>query len=291
MRRVLLLCFAVAFALFAVAGAAQPALPDLPALLARVGAAVERYYTRAQSIICLETVRLQSIGRDLTPDMTLSRLLTYELRVQWDQASNGDTPAATVQRELLKINGRAPGAKDKPKCMDPTAVSPDTLAMLLPAVQATYLFTAAGRTRFKGRDAVLIDYKPREREPVSVKPHEDIEECWRLENMDGYVRGRVWIDTETDEVLRLDQHLTGFVDFTVPPDRKHGMDSVHAVFERFDMSIVFGPIRFMDPDETLTLPVSVDSLQVTRNVGVNMRETRRFTDYRRFLTGGRIVEQ
>jgi len=291
MRRVLLLCFAIAFAPFAVAGADQPALPDLPALLARVGAAVERYYTRAQSIICLETVRLQSIGRDLTPDMTLSRLLTYELRVQWDQAANGDTPAATVQRELLKINGRTPGAKDKPKCMDPTAVSPDTLAMLLPAVQPTYLFTAAGRTRFKGRDAVLIDYKPREREPVSVKPHEDIEECWRLENMDGYVRGRVWVDTETDEVLRLDQHLTGFVDFTVPPDRKHGMDSVQAVFERFDMSIVFGPIRFTDPDETLTLPVSVDSLQVTRNVGVNMRETRRFTDYRRFLTGGRIIEQ
>jgi len=291
MRRALLLCFAVAFAPFAVARADQPALPDLPALLARGGAAVERYYTRAQSIICVETVRLQSIGRDLTPDMTLSRLLTYELRVQWDQASNGDAPAATVQRELMKINGRVPGPKDKPKCMDPTAVSPDTLAMLLPAVQPTFVFTAAGKTRFKGRDAVLIDYKPREREAVSVKPHEDIDECWRLENMDGWVRGRVWIDTETDEVLRLDEHLSGFVDFTVPPDRKHGLDSVRAVFERFDMSIVFGPIRFNDPDETLTLPVSVDTLQVTRNIGVNMRETRRFTDYRRFLTGGRIVEQ
>jgi hypothetical protein len=291
MRRALLLCFAVAFAPFAVAGADQPALPDLPALLARVGAAVERYYTRAQSILCVETVRLQSISRDLMPDLTLSRQLTYELRVQWDQSSGGETPQAVVQRELLKINGRTPGPKDKPKCMDPTAVSPDTLAMLLPAVQPTFVFTAAGKTRFKGRDAFLIDYKPREREPVSVKPHEDIEECWRLENMDGYVRGRVWIDAETDEVLRLDQHLSGFVDFTVPPDRKHGMDSVHAVFERFDMSIVFGPIKFTDPDETLTLPVSVDMIQVTRNIGVPLRETRRFTDYRRFLTGGRIVEQ
>src|SRR5262249_3542380 len=214
MRRALLLCFAVVVAPLAVAGADQPALPDLPALLARVGAAVERYYARAQSIICVETVRLQSIARDLTPDMSLSRLLTYELRVQWDQATNGDTPAAVVQRELLKINGRTPGPKDKPKCMAPTAVSPDTLGMLLPGVQPTFVFTAAGRTRFKGRDAFLIDYKPREREPVSVKPHEDIDECWQLENMDGYVRGRVWIDTETDEVLRLDQHLSGFIDFT-----------------------------------------------------------------------------
>ena len=32
------------------------------------------------------------------------------------------------------------------------------------------------------------------------------------------------------------------------------------VFERLDSSIVFGPITFTDPDETLTLPISVDSL-------------------------------
>src|SRR5262245_15609233 len=108
MRRVLLLCFTVAFSPSAVAGAQKAGSPDLASLLVRVGAAVERYYARAQSIICIENVRRQSIGYDLMPDAGLSRQLTYELRVQWDQASNGETPPAVVQRELLKIGSRAP---------------------------------------------------------------------------------------------------------------------------------------------------------------------------------------
>jgi hypothetical protein len=55
---------------------------------------------------------------------------------------------------------------------------------------------------------------------------------------------------------------------------------------------VFGPITFADPDETLTLPISVDSLTVVRNAGTpRVRKTQRFSNYRRFITGGRIVDQ
>jgi hypothetical protein len=109
--------------------------------------------------------------------------------------------------------------------------------------------------------------------------------------MPGHTRGRIWIDAETDEVLRLDEHLNGFVDVTLPPDRKHGRGPQPVVFERLDSSIVFGPVRFTDPDETIVLPVSVDSLTIARNAGTpRVRKTQRFSDYRRFITGGRVVE-
>lgn len=291
MRRALAIGLAVAFMPFAVVGAQKSAVPDLGALLERVGLAVERYYARAQSIICVETVRIQSLGFDLIPDTSVGRQLTYELRVAWADAENGQTPDAVVQRDLLKINNRAPRPKDKPECLDPSAVSPDTLEMLLPSKQADYVFTSAGSTRLKNRDALLVDYKARRNGPVSATAHEDREDCFKID-MPGHTKGRIWIDAQSDEVLRLDEHLNGFVDVTLPADRKRSRGPQPVMFERLDSSIVFGPITFADPDETLTLPISVDSLTVVRNAGTpRVRKTQRFSNYRRFITGGRIVDQ
>jgi hypothetical protein len=291
MRRALLLGLALAFTPFVIVGAQKSAPIDLTALLTRVGAAVERYYARAQSIICVETVRIQSLGFDLIPDTSAARQLTYELRVAWSDAENGETPEAVVQRDLLKINSRAPRPKDKPECLDPSAVSPDTLEMLLPSKQADYMFTAAGSTKFKGREALLVDYKSKQNGPVSATAHEDREDCWRID-MPGHTKGRVWIDAQNDDVLRLDEHLNGFVDITLPADRKRSRGPQPIVFERLDTSVVFGPITFTDPDETLTLPISVESLTVVRNAGTpRVRKTQRFSNYRRFITAGRIVDQ
>jgi hypothetical protein len=291
MRRAWLTGLTLLLAPFIALSAAQTVKPDLGDMLARVGAAVERYYARAQSIICVETVRIQSLGYDLVPDTSMGRQLTYELRVAWGESENGQTPEAVVQRELIKIGGRAPRPKDKPQCLDPTEVSPDTLEMLLPAKQADYLFTAAGSSKFKGRAALLIDYKARVDGPVKATAHEDREDCFSID-MPGHSKGRVWIDAETDEVLRLDEHLNGFVNVTLPGDRKKGRDPQPVVFERLDSSIVFGPVTFTDPDEKLTLPISVDSLTVARNAGTpRVRKTQRFSNYRRFITGGRIVDQ
>ena len=46
----------------------------------------------------------------------------------------------------------------------------------------------------------------------------------------------------------------------------------------------------MDPDELLLLPARVESVTFIRNSAVpRVRVTRTFTDYRRFLTGGRVL--
>ena len=47
---------------------------------------------------------------------------------------------------------------------------------------------------------------------------------------------------------------------------------------------------FRDPDEVLLLPVSMIEMRETRGAcGPRLRTTTEYTDYRRFLTGGRIV--
>ena len=60
--------------------------------------------------------------------------------------------------------------------------------------------------------------------------------------------------------------------------------------ERHDSSICFREVKFDDPQETLTLPRLVETTSIWRRSGiVRNRRTQEFSDYRRFITGARIV--
>ncbi|PYR38613.1 MAG: hypothetical protein DMF89_19915 [Acidobacteria bacterium] len=277
-------------AVMALAGAGRPATgqgsEDVLALMTRLGVSVERYFRRAQSIICLETVRLQSLGPDLSSDGSSPRQLSYELRVAWEPLS-GDRPEATVVRQLLKVNGRAPRAKDEPGCMDPRSVSPEPLSMFLPAQQPDYVFTLAGRARVRGRAAVMIDYRSREQGPIAVAFRK---ECFSID-LPGRARGRVWVDVDTDDVLRLDEHLTGMFDVPLPREHQTRSGPTSVTVERLDSSILYRPVTFRDPDEIVMLPHSIDTLTVVRHSGVpRLRTNQTFSNYQRFVTTGRVVQ-
>lgn len=276
----------------AVRGAeSQSLVPDISALLAEIGSSVERYYARARSLVCLEEVRMQTLGYDLAADQSTARRLTYELRVAWESSTDGGLPVATVQRELIMVNNRPPRPKDKPACNDPTPVSPDTLEMLLPAKQAEYTFSYAGRGRMDGRPAVMLDYKAKKAGPITVSAREAKEDCWRVD-MPGRMRGRIWIDGETSDVLRLDEHLMSMVDITLPANARRRLAPLPVTFERLDSSTRFRPVTFADPDETIVLPASAESVTVIRNSGVpRLRTAQKFSNYRRFTTEGRIVQE
>ncbi len=49
------------------ASAAQQPSPDLDILLTRIGEQIERYYQRAQNLICTERVTAQPVGIDSAP--------------------------------------------------------------------------------------------------------------------------------------------------------------------------------------------------------------------------------
>jgi hypothetical protein len=101
----------------------------------------------------------------------------------------------------------------------------------------------------------------------------------------------VWVDADTGDVLRLDEHLNGMFDFTIPRQHRVPGGAMSVSIERLDSSIVYRAVAFTDPDETILLPASIDTLTVVRNAGVpRLRTTQQFSNYQRFVTGGRVVQ-
>jgi len=283
----------IAFAASALAARADTA-SDLTAVLARVGERVADYYKRGQSIVLREKSTVLDIRHDFSPD-GFSRVTEYELHVEPNADADG-AAGGNIVRELLKINGRVPKAsdrKDRNGCTDSNPVSPEPLAFLLAGNRGDYSFTSAGPGKGKDRNALLIDF-------VSARPEGDgklVEDpnghpdCYSF-SIPVTIKGRLWVDTETFAVLRLEQHISGPGDIRVPPDqqRKHNLPD-RIVIERHDTTIRYNKVSFKDPEETLVLPESIDTLIVIRNGLQSVRKRQQFSEYRRFLTGGRIVKE
>ena len=127
---------------------------------------------------------------------------------------------------------------------------------------------------------------------VAVSEVEGKEDCISYA-VNGGVRGRLWLDPDTHEVLRLDEGLAGLVEIPMPRRvalRPGGTD--RWTIERMDTSIRFKAVTFADPDETLVLPVSSSQLRITRGAGQpRLRTVTEYARYRRFLTGARVLPQ
>ena len=253
--------------------------------MSRVSDYVEQYYTRAQSIITTESVTVQQIKRDMSFD-GFARRLVYELRVEWDPSITGDRSPATVTRELVSVNGKPPKPGDKPECLDPKSISPEPLAFLLPDRRHKYSFISAGLGRVDGRETVMVDYRALE---VGKPVVEWTDECVSVD-VPGKFRGRLWADPLNATVVRLDEQLMGMVDLPVPRKHQRINGALFITLERADTSIRYRPVTFADPDETLMLPTEIRSVSIWRNAGsVGNLVTQSFSNYRRFVTGGRIV--
>jgi hypothetical protein len=253
--------------------------------VSRVGDYVERYYARAQNIVVEESVAIQPLGLDLRND-GFARRLTYELRVEWNPDADDDDSPARVTRQLLAINGRPPKPGQEPECLDPRSTSPEPMAFLLPDRRDKFVFKAAGLGRVGDRTAVMIDYR-------SVRPEEPKVE-WKKEcvsiDLPGRARGRIWADPQTFEILRLDEGIIGLVDIAVPHQQQRNGGSTSMTIERADSSIRYRRVPFTDPDETILLPSSIETITIVRNSGSpRVRISQTFGNYRRFVTGSRIV--
>lgn len=254
--------------------------------LSRVGNRVREYYSRAQSIICTERVRVQPVrGGDLTPD-GFGRVLEFELRVDWDASADSDEPPeARIIRELRKVNGRAARPKDEPGCLDPKSGSLEPLAILLPHHRDEYTFAWTGLGRLKDKRTMMLDYKSRAAGAIQGTWKGD---CVSID-APGRTKGRIWVDEATNDVLRLDEQLTGQFEYRVPREHWGFIGPQSWTIERADSSIRYRAVPFHDPEETILLPESVDSLTVFRGAQ-SYRISQTFADYKRFITGARIVK-
>ena len=286
------LTVAVCLAALGSAAAAQSeSAPSLTAVLQHAGERVARYLTRAQSLVCLEVVYLQPLTPTWSTD-GFGRTVESELRLSWPGGAEKASADAQTVRQVIRVNGGRPRRDDWRNCTTPEQESeePQALSLLLPAERADYRFTLAGEGRVDRRRAIMIDY--RRLSPASVESGmvEGREDCVSFD-IEGGMRGRLWIDAETFDVLRLDRNLSGMIEIPLPrPVRMRPGSPVSWTMERWDTSIQFKSLTFSDPDETLVLPVSSSSLQITRGAGTpRLRTTTEYRNYQRFLTGGRVV--
>ena len=265
---------------------ATPALPDA-ALLARIGERVAAYYQRAERLICIERSSVVPIASGgIVPDF--ARTVESEVRIEID-----DELVPRVTRQVQRINGREPRERDKTDrsgCTDPTPLSPELLAFLLPHQRDNYRFTSLRDGRERDRAALVIDFASARRtsRPELIEDEYGHDDCFDWTGPMA-VAGRLWVDAETHDVLRLDRRIGGPTDVRVPPrlQSKYHFPNWLTI-DRDDMTLRFKPVKFSDPEETMLLPESIESLTIVRTRLQSTRRTQVFSNYRRFLTSGRI---
>ncbi len=267
--------------------AADPAA--LADVLRRVGERVEQYFARAQSIVCIEVVGLMPVD---SVGLSRGRTVESELRLSWEPSDENPIPIeARMLRQVIKVNGHAPRKNDRENCTSPEQQTSEVqpLSMLLPQQRDEYTFKLAAPGRVDNRVAIVIDYRMVDKPTVKSELIGDNEDCVSFE-LDGGMRGRIWIDAETFDVLRMDQGLMGLIDVPLPRKAASRARWGSWTMERWDTSIRFKPVTFQDPHETLVLPASATSFRITRGAGTpRMWTSTQYSSYRRFITGARIL--
>jgi hypothetical protein len=274
--------------------AATPQVPaDVNALMDRVGERVADYFRRAQSLICTERSTVQPIGRDWGLQ-GFSRTVESELRVDSVDSDGQMLAEPTVVRTVRRVNGREPKERDKRDragCTDPSPFSRAPLSFLLPANHGQYRFTAVKRGREGSREALIVDFMSvnRTSKLELIKDQQGHDDCFDWTGPLA-TKGRIWVDATTHDVLRVDRGLPGPVELRVPTalQQRYSFPS-WIVLDRDSQTMRYRSVAFTNPDEVVMLPASVESTTIVRSSLQSARSTQTFTDYRRFLTGARIV--
>jgi len=291
LTRAAAIAFIAAGLVRATAGAAQPHL-DLGSLLDAVGDRVTSFYQRAEHLICRNVSTMQPIGTNWAWQ-GFARTVESELRLEVIPADGDGVPEARVLRNIQRVNGRMPRESEKKSrngCTDPNPLSPEPLAFLLPPNRDEFRFTSVKSGRERGRNALIIDFSSANRRsrPELIEDERGHEDCFDWKGPVA-VRGQVWVDAETYDVLRIERGLMGPVDISVPAKlQRRYLFASYLTLDRDDLTIRFRPFTFTDPDETLLLPNEIDSVTIVRTGLQSARRTESFTDYQRFLTTGRI---
>ena len=255
---------------------------DTGEVVAAIGRYVEQYFAAARTVIARESVTLQPLGSNLRPEGR-ARTLVYDVRVEWERPASGDPAPPRVERHLVEVDGRTLRPGEDAACL--AADAPDPLAFLLPQERGSFTF---GRVRAPRGDAPLlsIEYAPVSDGEPSVVWRGD---CGTLD-VPGHVRGRLLVDPSTFAVHRLESSLRGPVAIPVPPERRRDGWGGTITAERIDLTFVYAPVTFPDPDETLLLPSEIETVTVVRTPEPRrLRATQRFSEYRRFSTTVRVV--
>ncbi|MCA1612984.1 MAG: hypothetical protein LC800_02280 [Acidobacteria bacterium] len=288
---------------------AQAAAEKLDALLERVSGRVRAYHERLFSIAFSETVRQERLRHGLTPKGKPGEFVYDSLVLRRSARAGAEATALpVVTRRLKSRDGKAVNEKKEAKrqqaraekpgrpcgITDPPTAYGDPLLFLLPENRPRLNFSDEGEAALDGRAALVVAF---ESPPAAAPPELKFEDNCFFLSRPLRRRGRVWIDPQTYDVLRLDWELAETFEaktgnrvvrkgilFRFAPTRELS-------YERDVMTIRFRPVAFKNPAQTLLLPVSSESLRVMRGArDPGFRVTQTYADYRRYVTSSEVRE-
>jgi hypothetical protein len=263
---------------------ARQADERLSGVLARVGEGVERYHAGLFGLAFTETLTLEELREDMTPKR--SREFVFASVVLREELSKqeGDYYAETVRR-LKTVDGRAEKKGDEAERFVVRTYA-EPMNFLLPREQKLYEFKLAGEESVEGRRALRVELlRPGEGEPqVEWKGN-----SFRVVNAP--TRWTFWVDAERFDVLRIESHLAEPFEFESPRLLKVGPKG-KLRYVRQDYAVSFRRVQLKDPEETRLVPDSSESVTVIEGAShPRTRRTTRFSDYRRFRSDVKVVEE
>lgn len=259
----------------------------LALILKRVGESVERYHAGMFSVRFTETVRHDELKEDLkTPKKTREQV--YDSVILREELSEieGDYVAVTTRR-LVTVDGkpRKKGGETKE-----TSVYGEFLNILLPRYQKLNSLSLEGEETLDGRGAfVLVLRRPGEGEPR-------VEWKGSRFRVVAPTRTRIWVDADNYDVMQIESDLVAPFEFESPgligagPFGRFG-PTKRLRYAREYSRVRFRRVQFKEPEQTLLLPESAEWLKVIEGASRPRTRTRiAFSDYRRFVSGVKIVE-
>jgi len=250
----------------------------LPAILSGLAERTQQYYNRFISIICTETVSQQELRSNLAP-VGRPRVTVFELSVSHDPQARGDGEFR-VERVLQSVNGRPARNHQEPECTDPKTGTPEPLEFLLAKNQGRFRFSIADGASGGPPGTRVLNYVQTPPDRVNIKWSPS---CFEAEG--GGQDGRIWFDPETFDVLQVEARLSKPFLVPLPPGSLSLIPAIRV--ERSETTMRFARVSFAEPDETVLLPESIDTLNVFRGAP-SLRYSQRLSNFRRFLSESSI---
>jgi hypothetical protein len=249
--------------------------PELSAILERTAVRVKQYVVDLQRLAWTSVVRHEVLEQNGGPIKTdKPREVTYEtiVKLKWFPRS-GPVGTPFEESELKLVDGKTvkPNYKLPWHYESPSVGFPQFF--LIPA---SYSFSFAGHRDLRGRDALIVDFVrlPEETVPRVLWGRER----FVLSVVGVTLRGRVWIDPETFDVLQVEMRA-GPVEFAQSGKKQGRLRRYERRWtERYKY------LTFENPEQVFLVPESweVETLLDGESPAVR-RSVHTFKDFRRFL--------
>ena len=275
----------------AAARAQEPAAAKdekLARILERAGEAVARYQSGLFSITFTETLRDEELNKEMRPKK--SREFVFETVVLREALSDKEEEFYPKSLRRLKSVDGKPAKKGRR--VPWYGYSVQSLALLLPKHLHLHEFTLEGEEAVGGRAAYRVRALRPGQPPPSVEWSRGMLGLTRRFRFTVPIYMLLWIDAENFDVLRFETHLVAPFEFDSPRAFGAFGPSRRLKLTNLDYAVTFRRQTFKDPEQTLLVPDAAEWLTLIEGARhPRLRATLRFTNYQRFRSDVKIIEE